>query len=160
MRSGGAPIEASAAAPSSAALVMVRQFTGVPLRSPKQPQPASGRRVRSSCSAATAVQNSSAAAPRTASAGQPAPMRPAVTSRPMPRANSLAQIAIAAGRRNGSGNIAVGPMPASIDRAPMARRALAAQPPMSSTASSGTWTSRATASMPVPPITTTPHYTP
>ena len=89
MCSGGTPIEASAAAPSSAALVMVRQPTGVLLTSPKQPQPTSGRRVRNSARAATAVQNSTAVAARTASAGAPAPMRPAVTSRPTPRANSL-----------------------------------------------------------------------
>ena len=156
MCSGGTPIEESAAAPSSAALVMVRQPTGVLLTSPKQPQPTSGRRERNSARAATAVQNSTAVAALTASAGGPAPMRPAVTSRPTPRPNSLTQIAIAAGRCSRNGNIPVGPMPASMDRAPSARRALAAQPPMRSTASSGIWTSRATASTPAPPTNTTP----
>jgi hypothetical protein len=47
MCSGGAAMVVSAATPSSAALVRVRQFTGVELSSPKQPQPSFGRRTRS-----------------------------------------------------------------------------------------------------------------
>ena len=70
MRSGGTPIEDSAATHSSAARAITRQLTGVRLSSPKQPQPASGRRARSSCSAPAAVPNSSAVAARTASRGR------------------------------------------------------------------------------------------
>ena len=109
MRSGGVPTENSAATNSSAARAITRQLTGVLLSSPKQPQPALGWRARSSCSAPAAMPNSSAVAARAASAGVPAPARPAVSSSATPRTNSVAHSAIAAGRRSQSGNSAVGP---------------------------------------------------
>ena len=89
----------SAATHSNAARAITRQLTGVRLSSPKQPQPASGLRARSSCSAAAAVPNSSPVAARAAVAGSPAPAPPAVSSSAAPRTNSVAQSAIAAGRR-------------------------------------------------------------
>src|SRR5215469_14921303 len=141
--SAGAPRVATATPQNSAVLVRVRQFTGVSLRSPKHPHPAAGRRVRSTYSAPTAVQNRTTVSERTASAGGPAPNRPAVTSRPTPSPSSLTHTTIAAGRRSRTGNSAVGPISRAIERVQTARRALAAQPPRSRTASNGTWTSLA-----------------
>ena len=127
---------------------MVRGLTGALLSSPKQPHPMSGRCARSSMSAAVAVAKSRITPIRTAvaAAGQGVG-RPAVATSMRPRPNSVAHMAIAAGRRSRSGNIMVGPMPSSIDRDRAARTALPAQARRSNAASSGICISRNAPSM-------------
>ena len=140
MRSGGRPMVTAAAAHSTPARAMVRHPIGVSLNSPKQPQPASGRRCRVSFSAPTATRKNSAVPARTTVAGRPAPPAPtwpAVAISARPRPSSVAHIVIMTGRRRRSGSRPVGTMAGVSDRVRSTRHALAAQPPSSRAASSG-----------------------
>ena len=70
---GGREIPPSHEDASRADRAIVRQVTGVVLNSPKQPQPMSGRTLRSSISAAVATRNSRPVASRMRMAGELAP---------------------------------------------------------------------------------------
>jgi len=90
MRSGGRPRVATADTHSRPGRAMVRRPMGVPLSSPKQPQPASGRRCLISFSAPTATRKNGAVPVRTTVAGSVGQSRPnftAVPISPRPRPN-------------------------------------------------------------------------
>src|SRR5580658_4438705 len=132
----------AAARASSADLAIVRSITGVVLRSPKQPQPTSGLRWRSSMRPPVAVTNSTAVSPRTVVAGSPAPCLPAVRTSAIPSPSSAAHMAFATERWRRSGNSAVGPSATSTDLARSTRLSLAGHAPISIAASIGIWISR------------------
>ena len=143
---GASPIVIRADTASSADLARVRTLTGAVLYSPKQPQPRSGRVLRSSTSAQVATRNKTATRSRTALAGSPRPSRPAVTISPMPSTNSVAHKTTATGRRRCTGNKAVGPSAAAIVRVRSTRTSFAEHPPSSIADSSGICASSAAVS--------------
>src|SRR5215470_10126504 len=138
---------ARAATASRIDLTRIRPVMGEALNSPKQPQPMSGRTLRSSISAQVATTNSTHVPTRTSVARALVANAPAVAISPRPKPNSTANNMAAAQGRNLSGKTAVGPSPALTDRRPMARASLAELPPSSIAASSGIWMSRSAVSM-------------